>query len=147
MTTSGRVGGVIGLARHPSESWDRCPQALRLRHEIPAFAGMTSKLKSLHPRPTRPPGYFDGCPERSDLRCNRKEPYRICDRPPGHDRQCSALSTRRGNHAKRFLHRMATRIVGWGGWVKGERTIWLCQLGLDLFNQRLQIGPTPFSVD
>jgi len=49
VTTSGRVGGVIGLARHPSESWDRCPQALRLRHEIPAFAGMTPKLKSLHP--------------------------------------------------------------------------------------------------
>jgi len=45
----GVVGGVIGLARHPSESWDRCPQALRLRHEIPAFAGMTPKLKITPP--------------------------------------------------------------------------------------------------
>jgi len=126
VTTSGLIGGLFEASRlrHPglvpgqcwtkrralrassSRAWNTPPTGPH-GHRVTLTAAPSIPRGT--PRGMRSPGPDPG-PHASWFCLNRKEPRRICDRPPGHDRQCSALSGRWGNHARRVQHRMAAHI-------------------------------------
>ena len=74
------------------------PMARRMRR----YGSIPREPETLHP--ARTPGYSDGCPmafprarTRKQDHPNRKEPVACALQAPGHNRQCSALSTRNRN--------------------------------------------------
>ena len=129
--------------RHPSESWDRHPQARGARH---ANSGAEPErrldLKHSTRGPQKPPGYFTGCPKVPEKapHVGDRSPGRdpgprafwyasiekslalVGDKAPGHDRQCSALSDQPACRADAGAWLDGAALRGIRGWGQGSRS-------------------------